>query len=147
MTTMKPSAEERPELEVRDDSEVLYDMDEGLYCLGDIPYTGLVHQRSRAGVLISEESFVDGVLDGICRYWYPNGQPMQEKTFRGNSAYGPVREWHKNGQIKREALMDYGIRLRDRKWDEAGVLTEDYTLSEGDPYFKTVQRRRMKQGG
>ena len=51
---------------------------------------------------------------------------MQHESFYEWSVLvGPWRKWWPNGQLKEEAFYEGGKRLREKKWDEAGVLQKE----------------------
>jgi antitoxin component YwqK of YwqJK toxin-antitoxin module len=53
------------------------------------PFTGMTREVSPDGVVIGELSYVDGMLDGVARTWYPSGQLREEEHFRANGRHGP----------------------------------------------------------
>jgi hypothetical protein len=41
-----------------------------------------------------------GILEGVCRYWWPNGTIKKEVKYVGGDLVGFITEWYENGQIK-----------------------------------------------
>jgi antitoxin component YwqK of YwqJK toxin-antitoxin module len=129
------------------DDDDLYLAEDGSYEYQGKPFTGTARLRARNGVVVSEINYVDGLLHGLARYWYPSGEPRGEEHFEGNGRTGPSREWYPTGQLKRETAFEYSVRVRERQWNEAGELMEDYVLTEDQPVFRTLQKLRRMYGG
>lgn len=130
------------------DDEDLYLAPDGYsYEYEDRPFTGVALRHSHDGQLVSEIHYVDGMLDGDARYWYPSGERLREEHFERNSHTGLAREWYRDGQLQRETLFDHSIRLREQRWDERGRLVHDFVLTEGDPLFRTLQTLRGTKVG
>ena len=125
-----------------DDEELYLAPDGHSYEYEDRPFTGVALHHSRDGQLVSEIHYVDGMLHGGARYWYPSGERLREEHFERNSHTGLAREWYRDGQLKRETLFDHSIRLREQQWDERGRLVHDFTLAKSDPLFRTLQTLR-----
>jgi antitoxin component YwqK of YwqJK toxin-antitoxin module len=51
------------------------------------------------GQLRSELLYVNGVLHGMGRWWYPNGQLRLERAYVGGVWHGMEKYWHQNGDI------------------------------------------------
>jgi hypothetical protein len=49
--------------------------------------------------------------------------------------------------LAEEGEYEYGIPLWERKWDEHGVLVEEYTLDKSDSNFGLLQNFRRVYGG
>lgn len=106
------------------------------------PFTGRAREYSPDGALIGESEYVDGMLDGVLRVWYPSGQLHEEEHFRANSWHGVSREWYEDGKLKRETLLEHGICVQERRWDEGGNLISDYVLTEDNPKFTRLEQLR-----
>jgi antitoxin component YwqK of YwqJK toxin-antitoxin module len=87
-----------------------------------VPYTGTVFETRPDGSLWSEQSYTHGILDGLSRGWYANGQLDSETLYRtGRRVYD--REWHPNGKSK-----------LDRQFDERGhIVAETHCHASGQP--------------
>ncbi|MFB6782450.1 toxin-antitoxin system YwqK family antitoxin [Streptomyces sp. NPDC056352] len=109
-----------------DDPEA--DMD-GAQCLlyRGAPFTGEVEERL-GGVVVSLDSYVDGVQHGPGREWYKDGALRSEATARTGRPVGLSREWHPNDTpaVKQVFAEDGLTMLMDRRWDEAGRPTKEW---------------------
>lgn len=104
-------------------------------------FTGEVEERL-GGVLVSVESYVDGLPHGPGREWYPDGTLRSETTARAGRAVGVAREWHPNGRLAAERVFteDGSTMLSDREWDENGRPTRVWH-GDGDFAGRSAQRR------
>ncbi|MGI5471441.1 toxin-antitoxin system YwqK family antitoxin [Streptomyces sp. CA-132043] len=93
-------------------------------------FTGEVEERM-GGVVISRDSYVDGVLHGDCREWYQDGTLLSEGTARAGRPAGVSRTWHPNGTLASEHVFsDDGLTLlEERRWDEQGQSVKDWRES------------------
>ncbi len=91
------------------------------------PFTGEVEERS-GGVVISLDSYVDGLQDGPSREWYKDGTLRSEATVRKGRPVGVAREWHPNGTLASEQVFaENGLTmLQDFHWDENGQPTKTW---------------------
>ncbi len=128
-------------------SSLHYDERYGLYTLDGEPFTGVSYSVWPNGRLDSESELRDGLNWGVSRSWYSTGQPLGEATMRAGVLHGRSREWHTNGQFAEDGEYEYGIALWERKWDEAGALVEEYTLTEADRNFELLRSFRRTYGG
>ena len=68
------------------------------------------------GKVKSELFYTDGKLDGLCKWYYSNGNPSMEATYSNNVLNGPSTRWYENGNLEEKS---YYI---DNKYD--GVVEE-----------------------
>lgn len=110
-----------------DDPEVDMDHGQRLLYRGQ-PFTGEVEERS-GGAVISLDSYVDGVQDGLSREWYKDGTLRSEATVREGRPVGVAREWHPNGELASEQVFaENGLTmLKDFHWDENGLPTRTWS--------------------
>ncbi len=105
-------------------------------------FTGIAYQMRPQGQLWTEEGFLDGRRHGSSRSWYPSGQLEEETTYYNGLTYGPDREWDEAGHLRREAFIEYGFCVREKKWDENGRLTEEYEMTPNDSKYSSLQKSR-----
>ncbi|MCI3932789.1 toxin-antitoxin system YwqK family antitoxin [Streptomyces sp. AN091965] len=111
-----------------DDPEV--DMDAGQRLLyRGVPFTGDVEEHL-GGILISLDSYTDGLQNGASREWYEDGTLRSEGTVRMGLPCGEFKEWHPNGVLATRRLFDQdGLTLREEfTWDESGQPTRSWRL-------------------
>ncbi|WP_392668307.1 toxin-antitoxin system YwqK family antitoxin [Streptomyces sp. LN785] len=122
-------AEEKP-IDI-DDPDV--DMDPGGRLLHrGVLFTGEVEERS-GGVVVSLDSYVDGVQHGPSRDWYKGGVLRAEATARSGRPVGVSKAWYPNGTLATEQVFsEDGLTiLVDRQWDETGRPTKNWSPDEG----------------
>ena len=94
------------------------------------PFTGVAFELSPQGTLWSEQTYVEGTLDGISRDWYPNGQLRSHTEYKWNRIHGREQGWYENGQLKCNVIYELGTVIRKREWDERGNITKDYQIED-----------------
>ena len=84
------------------------------------------------GKLKSELRYTDGKLDGVCKWFYSNGNPEMEVTYSMNELNGEAMRWYENGGLEEKSLY------KDNKYDGVveeynvfGVLTKKTTYKDG----------------
>jgi antitoxin component YwqK of YwqJK toxin-antitoxin module len=107
------------------------DWDHG-YTYDGESFTGIAYELSEGGRLTSEVEFRCGIQAGTWREWYPNGTLAKEAHLERGAWHGHCREWHSNGQLALDGEWEYGVCLRNQRWDENGVLIDEYRV-ESDP--------------
>jgi antitoxin component YwqK of YwqJK toxin-antitoxin module len=128
------------------ENKLRYDDVEGVYYLGDQPFTGVAYTQYPDGSPMSESEYRDGVFSGVSRGWSRTGSLESESHYLLGALHGKSRQWHTNGQLAEDEDHEYGILVRGKKWDEAGNLTEDFELKESDPAYKSLLRSRAAYG-
>jgi antitoxin component YwqK of YwqJK toxin-antitoxin module len=76
-----------------------YDEDENEYVTYDKkPFTGVLYEE-RGGVIISEESVIDGLKIGYVLFYHDNGHVEQIYEFDTNSIIGIQAKWDEDGDL------------------------------------------------
>jgi len=86
--------------------------------------------RSRAVVgvvMLSAAALAGAVRDDprttVMRTWYPNGQPRDERSYRGGLEHGNHRGWWEDGTPRFDATYVRGSREGTMwEWNRAGML-------------------------
>ncbi|MGW0964535.1 toxin-antitoxin system YwqK family antitoxin [Streptomyces gelaticus] len=114
-----------------DDLEVDMDQGQRLLYRGEL-FTGKVEERL-GGAVVSLDSYVAGVQHGPSHEWYKDGTLRSEGTAREGRPVGASREWHPNGALAAEVEFseDGTTTLAERRWDEEGRPTKNWSASEG----------------
>jgi hypothetical protein len=93
------------------------------------PFTGYVVGRAREGyrpqIYQYKKQYKDGVLDGMCKFWYPGGQLESIEPYVNGHINGNVIRYYKNGQMKARIPMKNGFRsggAGELFWDKDGKL-------------------------
>lgn len=74
-----------------------------------IAQNGIVRSYYSKGIIQSEISYIDEILDGTSFRYYQNGNLMEEKNYEKGKQKGWVREYYENGLVKTEYYIDDGI--------------------------------------
>jgi len=122
------------------------------------PFTGTAVVLDSSGRVESESTFVQGARLGWTREWDPEtGQLLAESDLRDTFGSGVHRRWHPLDEFEREATpllaseteVEFGIKVRERRWDEFGDLVSDVALTEADPHFGLLEslRKIYSRGG
>lgn len=91
-----------------------YDPDTGLYCLNDVPFTGVTKTRFRDGTLRSLAHHENGVERGVTVKWHPNGKLHLYSEMEDDVFHGWHMEWSEDGILQVEAHYTEG-RLDNTK--------------------------------
>ncbi|MDR0588693.1 MAG: hypothetical protein LBG61_06985 [Burkholderiales bacterium] len=59
--------------------------------------------------LISEEFCKNGKLDGVAKFYYPNGRLQQEVPFKLGKPHGKVKHYAKTGKLIRSETFQKGV--------------------------------------
>lgn len=121
------------------------------------PFTGLLLDDYKTGVLKSRTSIKDGELHGLSEAWHANGQlqvteffekgvshglrtkwnedgtKLSEGTIVQGEFQGLFRKWHPNGQLSQEInMVDGKAHGISRSWYESGALKSKVVMENGD---------------
>jgi TonB family protein len=103
--------------------------------------TGIIKSFYPDGMLRSEISYVNDILDGTALLYHPNGNLSQEKIFSKGIIHGWVREYYDSGLLKEEFYIDRGIKDGTHKiYFENGGLKSIEVFEAG----KLVSRNQFK---
>ena len=93
---------------------------------------GIYRSYNEAGIVILEQTYKFGVLEGPSHYFYDDGKRMMTETFVKGQSNGRRIRYHRNGQIERELMM-----RDDKPWT---------ALSCFDPQGKEKKKGTLKDG-
>lgn len=79
----------------------------GQYKNGEKENTWIYYDRN--GNKIKEESYVDNVIHGPYKTWYPDGAIMIEANFQNGQLHGPYKRKFQNGQVKMGGEYNQGL--------------------------------------
>ena len=69
-------------------------------------------------------NFKAGRKDGLCTYWYKNGQKSGERNYKDGKLDGSFTKWYKNGEKKSERTYKDGKRVSERIWNKDGSVKQ-----------------------
>ncbi|KAL2862586.1 toxin-antitoxin system YwqK family antitoxin [Aspergillus lucknowensis] len=103
-------------------------INEGLITLHQgTPFTGEIADYAANGTLIELTSYENGLEHGPQFEWYPDGSKMLQGQCDRSSAVGEWREWYPTGRLARyDRFNELGDLLERKRWNESGVIVEDY---------------------
>lgn len=129
-----------------DDEDIVYDLDcKGLYTYDDEPFSGIGYYTTPTGEIDTEIEYENGDRKSE-RSWYDNRQLKKEILIFTDEDEVLTRRWHENGVLAEETLAEGGFISKRKRWDEAGILIEDFVIDESHPNFKWVaHKRRMSE--
>jgi antitoxin component YwqK of YwqJK toxin-antitoxin module len=93
---------------------------------------GIYRSYNEAGIVVLEQTYKLGVLDGPSHYFYDDGKRMMTETFVKGQSNGRRIRYHRNGQIAGEVMM-----RNDKPWT---------VLSCFDPQGKEKRKGTLKDG-
>jgi hypothetical protein len=110
---------------------------DGLYYLGEAPFTGVVYSGFEDEP-DSQQEFRNGLAWGFGMTWHGSGAVASDCQFEGGVYHGLRREFQEDGGLALLEVYEHGVCLWRRRWDEAGRLLEDYALSETSGNWQTA---------
>ena len=120
--------------------------DYSFYTYEDQPFTGVAYENYPNGNLLAEDSYLEGVREGISKKWYTNGALEYEVYYQYGALHGLCKEWYESGALKSEFLYEYGIRIKGKSFDEDGNLIKDYHIKDDDPNIEILKKYRYLEG-
>lgn len=88
--------------------------------------------------LTSEENYIDGILNGVSKIYYSNGNLRSIQNYKNGKEIGIAKTYHKNGLLCSE--INYGDGEADfkdwKEYYENGLLKFDVDNSEGNMKWK-----------
>lgn len=123
------------------DEDLGYDGDVRL--LNGKPFSGIGYHEYDNGQLEQENTYLEGLPDGLQREWHPNGQLKKESHAVRGLGSSKVTTWYENGQVQSIALYEAGVKIEHKEWDENGDLLKDDKTAPS-PALKTYMERIKK---
>lgn len=74
------------------------------------------------------------ILDGICTFYFENGQKSSQGYYQNNMKFGTWKFWYKNGQLKE--VKRYGNKVNSPYEEYDGIATYNYWDSLGNQMVK-----------
>jgi len=111
-----------------------------LYVTGaEVPFTGIVVEQYpdsmsdvAEGAVLSETTYLDGILDGEQTEYHPNGEVRRLRAFVAGSVEGVVRSWSDAGQLLLEQEFEAGKASgASRAWYPDGAPASEATYLKG----------------
>jgi antitoxin component YwqK of YwqJK toxin-antitoxin module len=127
--------------------------------LNNKKYAGFLYELSPSKDTVLIEGYIDGLLSGVCKKWYPNKQLMEERHYVGglkngkqiafwqngnkrfeffakNDAYeGELKEYSENGHLFHLANYLNGQEEGSQKmWYDNGKIRANYFIKKGKRY-------------
>ncbi|MDC7235934.1 MAG: hypothetical protein PQJ58_22110 [Spirochaetales bacterium] len=115
------------------------------YYLDEKPFTGIAYEKDSRGVILSEYTFVSGAESGPQKEFYSNGNKKELIHLYFGWHHGLSYEWYEDGTLKFESLLEYGIVIWQKQYDEKGKILLDYTLGKEDDDYKKLMEWREKK--
>jgi antitoxin component YwqK of YwqJK toxin-antitoxin module len=100
------------------------------------PFNGIEEWRYANGALESETAYKDGLSDGLARTWDEHGQLRSQFSCRLGAMHGNCKKWHANGQLAEDGTYEWGVRVDEKTYDEAGRLISEFKI---DPNYPNSQ--------
>ncbi len=99
-----------------------------------IPFTGEVREFYPDGILKAKASVREGRMNGPTRGYYPSGKLHTEETFVDGVSDGLRRRFHEDGAVKAVEEIQLGrLHGRYERYHTNGVLAERATYRGGEP--------------
>lgn len=99
-------------------------------------YTGVWKMYSEDSTLISSNTYLNGVRNGISIQYYKNGKPMLETNYLEGEQHGTAKKYYKSGKIYRETPYHNGlIDGVVKKYYDGGELMSESPFKNGYQIF------------
>jgi len=109
------------------------------------PFTGVAFELRPSGSVWSEQTFSNGLLDGVSRDYHENGRLDSETVYKLGIANGPSRALYASGSPRHERLIELGICVRSREYDESGNVVKDQMLRPEDSNYRLLEAARTRE--
>lgn len=109
------------------------------------PFSGVAFELRPSGSLWSEQTFANGLLEGVSRDYHEHGGLDSETVYKMGIANGPSRAFYATGRPKYERLIELGICVRSREYDESGTLVKDQILRPEDSNYRLLEAARARE--
>lgn len=84
------------------------------------------------GTLKSVLRYENEKLNGECLWYYANGKPLMQATFKDNVKDGPFTRWHENGQLMEDGYYKNGeFDSIYHSYTLAGILASEEHYKDG----------------
>ena len=113
-----------------------HDPSDGLYYYEGQPFTGVLVRPLAPNFIQSEVHYVNGLPDGLTQVWRRPGCLAEESHFRCGVYHGTRTLWNDRGSLIAQEQYERGVCVVRQRWDDNGVLLEDFRISENDPQYK-----------
>lgn len=91
--------------------------------LNDKKYAGFLYELSPSKDTILIEGYLNGLLSGVCKKWYPNGQLMEERHYLNGQKNGKQVSFWQNGNKRFEFIAKNDVYEGELKeYSENGHL-------------------------
>lgn len=113
------------------------------------PFTGILITTNADGCRDSEP-YRNGLRNGLCRYWYPNGQLQEQHHVRNGIDDGTYEEWYESGKRKSKGTLYDGRFIGEfRAWYPNGRLrciswVEDVAITKEEYWYPNGQKRCVR---
>lgn len=107
------------------------------------PFTGVAFENISDGGY-TEVVFLGGLMNGLSREWYPNGNQRDEAFMFANVRHGKYWEWYESGKIHLDRTYEFGIKVNETEWDESGRVVSTFTLKLDSASYKSLEISRQK---
>jgi len=97
-----------------------------------LPVTGLIYGLYNNGEVQYEWSYIDGVPNGVWKYFFYTGKIQYEFTYVDGSRNGPCKAWYFNGALNFESqYQDNELNGDQVFWTFTGELDATRTYANG----------------
>ena len=69
----------------------------------------ILHHYGNNRRAYSEDCYIDGKLNGICKAWFENGNKIYQTQYSSDIVNGYWKEWYKDGHKRMEENYVYGV--------------------------------------
>ena len=98
-------------------------------------FSGWVIERYACGAMMSRSAVSNGLLEGLSRGWYTNGQIQVVEHFERGLSHGIRTKWYEGGRKLSEINVVQGkLSGIFRRWHETGALAEELEIKDGQPH-------------
>lgn len=111
------------------------------------PFTGVAYSTWPTGAVMDEWTFRNGEKWGPFREYYSDGRLTASGYNVAGVSHGVWRTWFPDGRKQSVTLIQYGVTVRAKDWDEQGRVWRDYQVQsepEAQWYLNHLEESRRK---
>ena len=115
-----------------------------LYCYKGAPFSGVAQGRDEDGSF--EYSYANGLPDGTCRKWYPNGVLKEYAEYKRGALNGEFSSFFPDGRLRERGKFEFGFKIEFVERLDDGREKSHYKMADGDSKWIIIEHLRATRG-
>lgn len=117
-----------------------------IFFLNSKKYNGQIYELFN-GNITAEFEVVDGIKNGYERIFFENGIIESESTYKNGLLDGLTKNYYATGKLQEEVFFEYGICLWYKLYNEAGCIEETFNIDRNSFDYRLLEIFRKNETG